>query len=203
MVCLAAMPPMSLDLSAFEKATSLGRPAMQALQPQLAVADYGQVRLLVVLGQPSNQIQLEAPGNLDGDLCQRAGAEVIRQAAIHGGVRGVGFNGFARVTTDAQEQDPTLALLDTELINAGLGTAVTRAGVKVVYPIDDGLATLDISPLVEDNDQWLASINRHYQAIPDEDELARAFGWFADLNDGLVQIVRRLLNPTDAEAQHA
>jgi len=199
-VCLAAMPPSTLDVAAFETATGLDRALTQVINPQLAVADYGRLRLVVVPGQPSNQIQLEAPGNVNRELCRTAATELIRQATPYA-LRGLGFNGYGKISCE-DEEDPVRALLNEAIINERLGTELSRAGIKLVFPMDGARATLDISPPAdEDPASWGVSINRHYAGAPDDDERARAISWFAALNDELPRAVGRLIRAQADEVE--
>ena len=198
-VCLAPMPPQSLDLTALENAINLGRPLTQVINAQVAIVDYGRLRLSIIQGQPSNQVQLEAPGSVNRDLLRRAASEIVRQATPFG-LRGLGFNGFGRIECDNGES-PIQDLLNAELIDQRLDAQVSRAGVKFVYPLNGSQATLDISPAPEEESIWLASINRHYSDPPDEEELARAVSWFAALDHELSSTVRRLISGRAEEAE--
>jgi hypothetical protein len=201
-ICLTGMPPTALDLVAFEQATDLQRPGTQVIQQTVAAADYGSLRVIVSLGQPSNQLQLETAGPQQSNLYRAAADELIRQASLYG-IRGLGFNGFGRLVCDPGE-DPMRELVNEQVINARLGADITRAGAKLLYPLDDAVATLDLSPIPEDNTMWAVSINRHYDRLPGDEERARALDWFAALNVELVPLVEGLVRDGAAhEAEHA
>jgi hypothetical protein len=200
-VCLAAMPPNGLDLVAFETATGLDRPVYQVINPQLAVVEYARLRLTILLGQPANQVQIESLNNPNRDLWRRATAELIRQATPFA-IRGLGFNGFARIEIDDNES-PVADLLNTEVINERLNAEFTRAGVKLVYPLDGARATLDISPAPDDEHAWVAAINRHYAVLPEAEVLERAISWSAALDHELRVTVRRLISGPGSSEEEA
>jgi hypothetical protein len=200
-VCLSAMPPNGLDLAAFEAATGLDRPVHPVINPQLAVIEYGRIRLTVLLGQPSSQAQIESVNNPNRDLWRKAAAELIRQATPFA-IRGLGFNGFARIETDGDE-NPVANLINTQVINDRLHAQLTRAGVKLVYPIEDAQATLDISPAPDDEHAWVAAMNRHYAVVPDGEALERAISWSAALDHELRATVRQLVSGTESLDEEA
>jgi hypothetical protein len=200
-VCLAAMPPNGLDLAEFEDATGLERPVNQMINPQLAIVEYARVRLTIVLGQPSNQVQIEGHSSPNRDIWRRATVELIRQATPFA-IRGLGFNGFARIEIEDAE-NPVADILNTELVNSRLDTRVTRAGVKLVYPLDSAQATLDISPAPDDQSAWTAAINRHYAVLPEPEMLERAISWSAALDHELPLTIRRLVSRNGGASEGA
>jgi hypothetical protein len=107
-VALAAMPPAALDLGALERAAGLDRATTQVVNPQMAMADYGRVRILVV---PDGRVQLEIQPKAARDVARRTATEVVRQAAVYA-PRAVGFNGVVRIEIDEGDPDPVLSLVN-------------------------------------------------------------------------------------------
>ena len=80
------------------------------------------------------------------------------------------------------------------MINERLDSGLTRAGVKLVYPLDGAQTTLDISPAPDDEHVWIVAINRHYAVLPEAEGLERAISWSAALDHELRLTVRRLIS---------
>ncbi len=188
-VCLVVMPPTSLDLQSFETAIGLDRPTTQVTNPQLAVAEYPRLRLLVT---PDGRAQCEFASNASTDICRRAAAELIRQAEPFA-PRAVGFNGQARLEAEPEEEPPVAGLFNAEAVASFLRETPERSGAKFVYRADDrATLTLDISPAENEPSVWIVSINRHYAGRPDAETRERGVSWLAALSNELPPLVRRL-----------
>jgi hypothetical protein len=198
-VCLTALPASGLDLAAFEKAVGLPRPRTQLQQPQLLVAEYPSVRLLLT---PNGRAELAAKPSAGNDVVARAARELIRQAAPFP-FKGIGFNGSLRLRLERGSPDPVAPLLNEERVVAGLGATPTRRGIKLIYPLGDSRGTLDIAPNPNDDLLWMASINRHYVGQPTDEVLDRAISWFGGISEWLGTVVRKLLVVDPEENEHA
>jgi len=190
-LCLSSMPPTAFDFGAFEQATGLDRAATLVVNPQLAIAEYGRVQIVIT---PDGRLQFAAQPNASRDLLRSAAGEVVCQVSPYAPT-GVGFNGLLRIQLADDETDPLTALLDESIIVERLGVQVTQRGLKLVYPLDDARATVEIAPDEADAQASIAGINRHYSSLPADDALNDAISWFAALSDEFPALVRRLLAP--------
>ena len=187
-VCLTAMQPTALDLAALETAGQLGRPATQVVNPQLALADYTRLRVIVT---PDGRAQADFNSNVSRDMCRRTATELVRQASIVG-VRGVGFNGVAKLECEPDEQ-PLHRFFNPEAVQHLLGTEPERSGAKFMFSADDrARLTLDITPHEDEPTVWIASLNRHYAGPADDDVYQRGISWLAALDSELRTMLRRL-----------
>jgi hypothetical protein len=101
-----------------------------------------------------------------------------------------GFNGTARIDLDNDEEDPVGEMLDIAEVARRLGaTTKGRGGFKLEYRDGDSRWTWAVDPIADDEAAWLATVNRHFYAIPNDNSLDEALSWFADL---AAQLVARL-----------
>lgn len=191
LVCIASMPPDALDLESFERELQLGRPTAQVSNEQLALAEYGRLRVLVIEGR----IQVDLQPNAAKDLVRGAASEMIRQASLFRPTA-LGFNGVGRIDASASEE-PFAGLIDTEAAMTRLGVVDALPGLKLAYALDDGRATLSIDPVLDDEGTWLAQLNRHHAEMLSGDSLDDVIKWFVALDDDLPALLRKLLSGPD------
>ena len=107
-----------------------------------------------------------------------------------------------RIERDAGDADPTAGLTREDVASERLGATDLRSGVKLLYLEQSARVTLSIDPDADDDDAWLAAMNRHHESLPEGDSRASVIEWFARSSSAFEQLLLQLLASPDHE-QHA
>jgi hypothetical protein len=193
-VFVVAMPPQAFDAEAFESQHDVGPVQTRiANNPELAVAQYQQLRVLVIPGQ----LQVDFKPDIPQKLISQVASYLLEQVATFRPTA-VGFNGQLLIEVSAEaEEDPTSSVFSAQVLAARVQGEQPRGGFKVVYTAEGARWTFAVDPDLEQTHNWVASVNRHYDHLPTGDSADAAVTWFAGLRDGLPEQLRTLTSTTE------
>jgi hypothetical protein len=191
LVCLVGLPPNAFDFQRLEDEFNLEQPETRLSTPQAAAAQYAHFGILVAGGR----VQFDPAATADEEVVRGVAAHLLQVVDPYRPT-GVGFNGLARVEADEGE-NPVAALVDISEFAGRLDASGGEAGAKLVYPQSEGLTTFSIDPQEGNDRVWLSSVNRHYDGLPDETELAEVLDWFSTLDAGFVAQVETVVSAAE------
>jgi hypothetical protein len=187
LVCLSSFPPSAFDPGELEGPLDLGRPETRVDNPDLAVAQYSDLRILIAAGRFQADFRVGASRGLIRDACP-----LLLDLVANFRPTAVGFNGTLNVELGDEDEDPIGRIFNATALAERVGGQNARGGFKVTYMADDARWTFSVEPDADAANVWLASVNRHYDSLPTGDLQQSAISWFAALNEELPNQFRAL-----------